>query len=343
MSLARERAAVRLMHVLSPNLDLRATGALDHRAQVGEGNADADLDARHGGYAGQQSLDVQLGLGLGLVHLPVAGHERQAPWPGLAWGVPRQSHLRREDPHAGQLATLNELQGRPAAGREVVDRILEAEEGEAAAESPPPTTVTPRASATASAIARVPVANGGISKAPMGPFHKRSRIGDLGRVAPGCGRTDVQAHPAGGDIDAVEHPALGAGVESLGYHEVARQHQLGVGVAGGRRGGAFDGEGEGLPGVVDVLPATERISDLVALGSEKREAHRPPDHDDVGERQEALDHEDLVGDLRASKHGHERPGGVLQDVPERVDLPLQQPPRGARQQASHAGCAAWAR
>ena len=40
----------------------------------------------------------------------------------------------------------------------------------AAAESPPPTTVTASVAATASATARVPAANGASSKAPIGPF-----------------------------------------------------------------------------------------------------------------------------------------------------------------------------
>ena len=40
----------------------------------------------------------------------------------------------------------------------------------AAALSPPPTTVKPRQSATASATVRVPAANGASSKTPIGPF-----------------------------------------------------------------------------------------------------------------------------------------------------------------------------
>ena len=40
----------------------------------------------------------------------------------------------------------------------------------AAAESPPPTTVTASDSATASATVRVPAANGSSSNAPIGPF-----------------------------------------------------------------------------------------------------------------------------------------------------------------------------
>ena len=40
----------------------------------------------------------------------------------------------------------------------------------AAAESPPPTTVSPSTAATASAIALVPAANAGNSNTPSGPF-----------------------------------------------------------------------------------------------------------------------------------------------------------------------------
>src|SRR6476469_9545557 len=42
----------------------------------------------------------------------------------------------------------------------------------AATESPPPTTVVAGDAATASAIARVPAANGASSKTPIGPFQK---------------------------------------------------------------------------------------------------------------------------------------------------------------------------
>ncbi len=48
----------------------------------------------------------------------------------------------------------------------------------AAAESPPPTTVSPPdavTSTSASAIRRVPAANGSISNAPIGPFQKTVR------------------------------------------------------------------------------------------------------------------------------------------------------------------------
>src|SRR5919198_706424 len=67
----------------------------------------------------------------------------------------------------------------------------------AAAESPPPTTVVPGASATASATARVPAANGSSSNAPIGPFQNTLA-------------------------------ALRVGSEAIPEHEVERKAQLGV-------------------------------------------------------------------------------------------------------------------
>ena len=71
----------------------------------------------------------------------------------------------------------------------------------AATESPPPTTVVPRQSATASATACVPAANGASSNTPIGPFQntvaRAARCAP--RTAPPRSRPDVEAHPAVGD------------------------------------------------------------------------------------------------------------------------------------------------
>ena len=70
----------------------------------------------------------------------------------------------------------------------------------AAALSPPPITVNPRQSATASATARVPAANGSSSKTPIGPFQSTFAAPlivsseDRGRLG-----SDVEALPTVGD------------------------------------------------------------------------------------------------------------------------------------------------
>src|SRR2546422_8503643 len=99
-------------------------------------------------------------LGAGLVHLPVATNESPPRHSSstLRPGRSRPSRNSREAPPP--VETWVTLSSRP------ISAI-------AAAESPPPTTVrAPRfvASARASATARVPGANSGISNIPMGPF-----------------------------------------------------------------------------------------------------------------------------------------------------------------------------
>ena len=72
------------------------------------------------------------------------------------------------------------------------------------------------------------------------------------------------------------------------------------------------------------------------LRAQEREAHRAADHHHVGHRQEALDHRDLVRDLRAADDRHERVPGVLEDPGQRLDLAFEQPSGRARQQVCDA-------
>ena len=69
----------------------------------------------------------------------------------------------------------------------------------------------------------------------------------------------------------------------------------------------------------------------MALGAEEAEAHRTADQDLVGELEEALDHADLVGDLGAPEHDHQRPRGVVEDGGQLAHLALQQQARVGRQ------------
>src|SRR5665811_2042737 len=68
-----------MVHVLGVYLNARATRAVDHRAQVGIGHTYRYVHAADRRHAREQSLDVLLGLGLGLIHLPVARYQRGAP------------------------------------------------------------------------------------------------------------------------------------------------------------------------------------------------------------------------------------------------------------------------
>ena len=142
--------------------------------------------------------------------------------------------------------------------------------------------------------------------------------GDLLAVGLGGARTDVEAHPAVGHVDAVELAALGVGVEGPAEDEVDGQAQL---LAAAR---------EQLAGRVEVLVGTQRVADRVALDGQEREGHRAADEDRVGALQEGLEHPDLVGHLGAADDRHQRPRGVLEDAGERLHLALQEQARGAR-------------
>ena len=75
---------------------------------------------------------------------------------------------------------------------------------------------------------------------------------------------------------------------------------------------------------------------VVALRREEREAHRAADQHHVGDLQEAVDHRDLVGHLRAAHDRDERARGVLENAGERPDLAFEQPPGGGGEQVGDA-------
>ena len=61
-------------------------------------------------------------------------------------------------------------------------------------------------------------------------------------------------------------------------------------------------------------------ADLVALGGEERVGHGAADEHRVGDGEHVPDEADLVGDLEAAQHDHERPRGVAEQAPEHLDL-----------------------
>ena len=85
----------------------------------------------------------------------------------------------------------------------------------------------PAPSATASATARVPAANGSSSNAPIGPFQKTVPASAItSRVARRGAGADVEPHPAVGHVDAVELAALGVGRERAPGTRSVGQQQL---------------------------------------------------------------------------------------------------------------------
>ncbi len=195
----------------------------------------------------------------------------------------------------------------------------------AADESPPPTTLVPSASATASATAL----RAGGERLELEGAHRAvpehgAGGGDLRGVGRSGARTDVEAHPAVGHVDAVELAALGAGVEGLAEDEVDGQAQL---VAAAR---------EQLARRIEVLVGAQRSTDRVALHRQEREGHGAADEDRVGALQERLEHPDLVGHLGPPDDRHQRPRGVLEDAGERLDLALHEQAGRAGQQVGDA-------
>jgi hypothetical protein len=80
------------------------------------------------------------------------------------------------------------------------------------------------------------------------------------------------------------------------------------------------------------LGLAQRRADRVAGGGVERKAHGAADEDGLGAVEERVEDADLVGHLRAADHGDERALGLLEDPLERLDLALEQQPRGAGQQ-----------
>ena len=93
---------------------------------------------------------------------------------------------------------------------------------------------------------------------------------------------------------------------------------------------------ERAAGVLGVGLAAERLADGVPLRAQEREAHRAADDDRLGDLQEALDHADLVLDLRAADDRDERLSGALEDARQRPHLAFEQAARRARQQVRDA-------
>src|SRR5581483_6275917 len=166
------RAGVVRRYVLRavPDLQLVAADQRLHAAQRGERRQHGDLGERVVlvGQRERELLHERDGLEVVLVHLPVAGHQRQPLAPlahsassAVSPGSVLPSRYSSDAPPPVEM-WLNLSSPMPSART-------------AAAESPPPTTVSPFTAATASATARVPAENGGTSNTPAGPFQNTVR------------------------------------------------------------------------------------------------------------------------------------------------------------------------
>ena len=94
---------------------------------------------------------------------------------------------------------------------------------------------------------------------------------------------------------------------------------------------ALPGPGDEVTDRVDLVGLDARGPDVVALGAQEGEAHRPADRDRVDAAEQVLEHGQLVGDLGPAEHGHVGPGGVLEQATEDLDLAFEQQARVAGQ------------
>lgn len=191
----------------------------------------------------------------------------------------------------------------------------------AAAESPPPTTVTAPllvALTNACATALVPLAKFGISKMPMGPFthHRPRREDELLERRDAC-RTNVDAGEIRRDGVDRHHLCRRIVVDLRDRDRVDRQHQ-----PARRRGGGI----QHLTCDIDPVRLKQRPADLAPLRLEEGEHHPAADEQRVDLREQVLDDVDLAGDLRSADDGEVGAGGVAHGTSEVVDLLFHEQP-----------------
>ena len=296
-----------VVHVLRVDLDARAARRVDHRLQRGERHADRDVGGR-GRDARQQAGDEHLGLRLRLVHLPVARDQRRAV-----------THDSTSTP-GSVLPSISSSDAPPP-----VDRCVTSSSSpncfSAAALSPPPTTVVPSQATTASATA----ARAGRERRQLERAHRAvpedgpGAGDDLGVGLRGL-RADVEAHPAVGNVDAVDQLRLGVRAERAARDEVDRQMQLALAV------------GEHAPRGLDALLLAQRVADLVALRREEREHIAPPIRIASAISRNASSTPILSVTLAPPTIATSGRCGVVEDALQRLDLALEQEPGRARQQ-----------
>ena len=271
------------------------------------------------GAVGKELAEEGLRLLDGLVHLPVRGqvwrrsgigHLASAPRPPAA-PCPRAAPARRR---RRSRPSRRRRRGRtPAAPRR--------------SRRPRPRW-SPGAAATASAIARVPAANGSSSKAPIGPF--QSTVPALGDRLPRNsaavrGPMSRPIQPSGTSTPSDSRRSAAASKRSPSTRSTgsrSRQSDASACCSASRR--------QPNPFLLD-----QRVPGRDPLGAKEAEAHRAADQDLVGKLQETLDHADLVAHLGAAEDHDQRPGRVRDDGAQLADLALQQQSRVGGQQVRH--------
>ena len=288
--LAGERALGRLVHVLREDLDARAARRVDHRACSavnGAQIATSTPSARE--TRGSSACDELLGLRDRLVHLPVARDERGA-----------RHHDSRTSTPGSVLPSISSSDAPPP-----VERW--------STRSASPNCAQRRGAVAAADDRRArrrrdrlgDRARAGRERLELERAHRavpedacRRRAITLARSAAAVRGADVEAHPAVGDVDAVELAALGVGREAR-RRARGRSGSSSLPPAARRRARARPGS----------MPSSSHSESPTAWPwAAKNGKHiAPPIEDRVGALEERLDHADLVGHLRAADDRDERP------------------------------------
>ena len=197
----------------------------------------------------------------------------------------------------------------------------------AAAESPPPMTVSAPFSVTSTRAcgdgSRARGVRGHLERAHRAvPEHRLAVLELLGEEHAGLG-PDVEAHPVGRDRSGGDHLVVGVGRELRGRDDVDRQDDLDAPLLG---------LGEVAPDLLDLVGLEQALAHLVVLGGEEGEDHAATDEQAVGGLEQVVDHAELVGDLGPAEHHRVGTLGVLGEALEHPDLGLHEAADGGRQQ-----------
>ena len=300
--LAGEGALRLLVHVLRADRHAAALAAARRTASSAVNGAQhrhLGRAARGVGQQLRQAVAVLVGLRARAPQLPVAGD--------AAAGAPAQASSSASTP--GQLACPRAARARRRRRSRGGPR---GRPGRTARARPPSRRRRPRScparAATASATARVPAANGSSSNAPIGPFQN---------TVPGRSRSRRRTRPP-----------CAARCRGPSSRRAPRRRRA----RGARRRASKRSPSTRSTGSSSRQFAALRLRERLARASstpssstsespvgmpcarKKREAHRAADQQRVGDVEEAVDQRDLVGDLGAAEHHHERALGRLDDA-----------------------------
>jgi hypothetical protein len=130
-------------------------------------------------------------------------------------------------------------------------------------------------------------------------------------------RPDVQAHQRLGDVADADRAARRA-VDAVSHDGVHGQRQLHSPAPGGLERAARG---------FDAIGLDQRAPDRVAQRAQEGEGHAAADEQAVHLADQVLDERDLVRDLGAAEHGHQRPLRRFEDAAERGQLAQHQQAR----------------